>query len=971
MAEHPVIAPKKLIEVALPLDEINKAAAREKSIRHGHPSTLHLWWARRPLAAARAVLFAQLVNDPSWKYSEAELKKPQVKSAITKKRNELFRLITDLVQWENTTNEDVLSRARAEIRASWRETCEANKKHPDAAKLFDPENLPPFHDPFAGGGTIPLEAQRLGLEAHATDLNPVAVLINKAMIEIPARFKEVPPCGPIPKAEHQTSARAVEDWSGAKGLAEDVRRCGLWIRQQAEQRIGHLYPKAKISKKLIEERPDLAGYEGQELTVIACIWCRTVRSPNPAFSNVEVPLASTFMLSTKEGKEAWIQPIVDSKRKRYRFMVHNGRPKDFEGAKSGTKVAKANFKCLLSNSPIPGDYIKSEAQAGRMGLRLMAVVAEGERGRVYLPPTDVLESAAEQIEIGWKPDVEFFQQALGFRIGNYGMSRWSDLFTPRQLVAMSTLCDLVGEARALLRDAARKRGMPDDGIPLASGGAGATAYADAISVYLGLAVSRTANTINALAIWSQSREQSVNLFSRQAIPMAWDFPEVNPFAGAAGDFGGTTTSLAKTLSHALVQPAFASQMDAQTQTVSISKIVSTDPPYYDNIGYADLSDFFYAWLRRALGRVLPDLFATISTPKSEELVATPARHGGKQAAEAFFLSGITGAMNRIVEQANPGFPVTIYYAFKQSETDNEEGTSSTGWDTFLEGLIRAGFTITGTWPMRTEREGGVRNNGRNSLASSIVLVCRRRGSTAGTLARKEFLRELDRALPFAIGEMTADPVAAIAPVDLAQACIGPGMGIFSRYGAVLEADGSPMSVRSALVHINKAVDNYFAEAEGDLDADTRFCIGWFQQYGFASGPFGEADVLARAKGTAVDGVKEAGVIDSGKGKVRLYKIKEYPKNWDPRTDNRTPIWEACHHMCRALGKSEADAGALLAQMQEKQDAIRQLAYRLYTICERQKWAEEARAYNELITSWPAIVEESRKAGVRGEQLELL
>lgn len=970
-ARPPIVAPKKLIEVALPLDAINKASAREKSIRHGHPSTLHLWWARRPLAAARAVLFAQLVNDPSWKYTAEELKKPQVQSAITRKRNELFRLIEDLVPWENTNNREVLDRAHKEIVASWKETCEANKDHPEAKTLFDPKKLPAFHDPFAGGGTIPLEAQRLGLEAHASDLNPVAVLINKAMIEIPPKFAGRPPVGPVPKTEKQTKSKATEDWSGARGLAEDVRRYGAWMREEAEKRIGHLYPNVKITAAMAKERPDLAGLVGQELTVIAWIWARTVKSPNPAYADVDVPLASSFVLASKEGKEAYVEPVVTGKT--YRFRVKVGKPP--AGAADGTKLGRgANFRDVMADSPITPEYIKGEAMAGRMGERLMAVVAEGERTRIYLSPTSELEALAHSAEPSWRPTQELPKDLRNFWTINYGLIRFGDLFTNRQLVALTTFSDLVEDAGNRCEKDARAAGMPGDDVGLEAGGRGPRAYAEGVATFLAFAVDKCAESLSTLCTWSSApkNELVVSTFRRQALPMTWDFAESNPFADSSGSFEKIASAVTRVVDIlSATESGWANQQDAQSQDASSNKVVSTDPPYYDNIGYADLSDFFYVWLRKSLKATSPRLLATLAVPKAEELVATPYRHGGKPEAEAFFLAGMTQAIRNLAERANPSFPVTIYYAFKQSDTKDESGTSSTGWETFLQAVNDAGFGITGTWPMRTERDARSIGIGTNALASSIILVCRARTADAPTVSRKDFLRELERTLPRELAEMTADPLSPLAPVDLAQAAIGPGMAIFSKYCAVLEADGSPMTVKSALVHINKAVDSAFSDAEGTLDADTRFCIGWFSQYGFEDGPFGEADVLARAKGTAVDGVVEAGVLASSKGKVRLLKVKEYPKAWDPTKDTRLPVWEACHQMCRALGESEHAAGKLLARMADKEDAVRQLAYRLYTLCERKGWAEQARAYNELVTSWPGILDESRKAGVVGEQLGLL
>lgn len=961
MSEHPIIAPKKLIEVALPLDEINKACAREKSIRHGHPSTLHLWWARRPLAAARAVLFAQLVNDPSWKYSEEELKKPQIKSAITRKRNELFKLITELVQWENTTNEDVLDRARKEIRSSWKETCEANKDHPEADTLFDPEQLPAFHDPFAGGGAIPLEAQRLGLEAHASDLNPVAVLINKAMIEIPPRFSNMAPVGPPDPNERQVTVDA-NRWLGARGLAEDVRRYGAWVATALAERIGNIFPGIEITDDVAAERPDLSSHVGQRLTVIAWVWARTVKSPNPATAQHNVPLVTSFVLAKKPGKAAWVEPLVVDDG--YRFVVRRGDPP--EHAHMGTKLSGrgANFECLLSKSPITPEYIRAEGKAGRIGSRLMAIVAEGQRRRVYLSPTQEHEHVAKGAHPPWKPDVAFMQEALGFRVGTYGLTRWSDLFSGRQTLALVKMSDLVQEVASRCRVDAVKAGLTDDGVRLTAGGTGAQAYADAVSLYLAFAVDKCSEALSTLCTWSAApkNELVVSTFRRQALPMTWDWAEANPLARSSGSFAKAVDAVAKaTEAFCPMTRGTAAQENAQNDG-PIGVVLSTDPPYYDNIGYADLSDYFYVWLRRSVYSVFPTLFSTLAVPKGEELVATPHRHGGRAKAEAFFLDGMTVAMRNFARRSHPGMPTTIYYAFKQSDTTDEAGTSSTGWETFLQAMLNAGLTVTGTWPARTERSSRGRGIGSNALASSIVLVARPRGHGARSAARRDFLRQLQSRLPIALAEMTSDPAAAVAPVDLAQAAIGPGMAIFSQFASVLEADGSAMTIRNALVHVNRMVDEYFALADGDLDADTRFCVSWFQQYGFETGTFGEGDVLARAKGTSVDGLKEAGVLAATSGKVRLMRIDEYPQGWDPTADGRTPVWEACQHMCRRLAESERAAGELLARMPTRQDPIRQLAYRLYTICERKRWAEEARAYNELIMSWPAIVEHSLAAG---------
>ncbi len=934
---------KKLIEVALPLDAINRASAREKSIRHVHPSTLHLWWARRPLAAARAVIFAQMVDDPS-----AHPERFPTEEAQEAERQRLFRLIEELVKWENTTNEEVLNRARDEIWKSWRATCAENRDHPQAAELFNPDKLPGFHDPFAGGGSLPLEAQRLGLEAYASDLNPVAVLINKAMIEIPPKFAGRPPVNPEARADRRLLAKR---WRGAEGLAEDVRYYGRWMRDEAEKRIGHLYPQVEVTPEMAEERPDLKPYVGRKLTVIAWLWARTVKSPNPAFAHVDVPLAATFMLSTKKGKEAYVEPVVEGDR--YRFTVKVGKPKDAEAAKSGTKLARANFRCLVSGTPIPGDYIKAEGQAGRMGARLMAVVAEGERGRVYLSPTANMEEIARSAEPTWKPSGDVPARLTGGTCVPYGLREWGDLFTPRQLVALTTFSDLVQEARERVRQDALGVDLPADGRGLEAGGSGAAAYADAVAVYLAFSVDKGANYWSSLCAWHTGAEKMISTFSRQAIPMVWDFTEANPLSKSSGNWLlGIEQAAKMILGLGLSSPGAAAQTDAQRLDLPSARVVSTDPPYYDNIGYADLSDFFYVWLRRSLRPILPSLFATLAVPKAEELVATPHRHGGKVQAEAFFLAGMTQAMQRLAEQAHPDFPVTIYYAFKQTESNGDQGASSTGWETFLDAVMQAGFSINGTWPVRTEYTGNLKKDS-NALASSIVLVCRRRAPDAPTATRREFIAALRSELPQALKHLQRGN---IAPVDLAQAAIGPGMAVYTRYSKVLDAAGEAVTVREALALINQTLDEVLAEQEGDFDADTRWALAWFEQFGFAQGEYGVAETLSKAKNTSVAGLAEAGLLASKAGKVRLLKPKELAQDWDPTKDSRLTVWEMVHHLIRVLEEGgEPAAAELVAKLGSKAEVARELAYRLYTLCERRKRAQEALSYNGLVQSWPEII----------------
>jgi putative DNA methylase len=949
---------KKLIEVALPLEAINTASVREKLIRHGHPSTLHLWWARRPLAAARAVIFAQMVDDPSANPDLFPTEKKQ-----EKERQRLFRIIEDLVLWENTNNETVLQKARDEIWASWRRTCAENADRSDAQELFDRNKLPAFHDPFAGGGALPLEGQRLGLESYASDLNPVAVLINKAVIEIPARFAGKPPINPDARKDQTLFCK---EWKGASGLAEDLRYYGKCMRDEAEKRIGRLYPKIEVTAAMAAERKDLKPYVGKKLTVIAWLWARTVKSPNPAFPDVDVPLASTFMLSTKVGKEAYIEPVIEDGG--YRFTVKIGKPKKVEDVSRGTKLSRGAFSCLMSGAPFPYTYIDDQANKGRMGARLMAIVAEGKPERLYLSPIIEHESIARSAIPEWKPDLPsrgtWASNAQGRR---YGFRTFGDYFTPRQLVALTTLSDLVGE----VRDSVRMHALAADlanGLALRDGGIGATAYSEAVGVYLTLAIDRFADYWTSLGRWQCANQQLSNLFGRQAIPMVWDFPEANPFCNKGGSFENLFEWTIQSIPNiGLWGTGVAFQADAMSQQVSTGKVVSTDPPYYDNIGYADLSDFFYVWQRRSLRSVFPALFSTLAVPKAEELVATPYRHGSKEKAEVFFMDGMTHAMNRLAEQVHPAFPVTIYYAFKQSESAGELGTTSTGWETFLDAVISAGFGITGTWPIRTELGNRMIGSGANALASSIILVCRPRDVVAPAATRRDFVVALKSELPQALAQLQRGN---IAPVDLAQAAIGPGMAIYTRYSKVLDAEGKPLNVHGALALINQTLDEALAEQEGDFDADSRWALAWFEQNGFAEGEYGVAEMLSKAKNTSVAGMVDAGIVVSGKGKVRLLRPSELSPDWDPVADERLTNWETVHQLIRALESDGEGAAADLARkLGTKAEPARELCYRLYTLCERKKRASEAQAYNGLVQSWPEILSLAQGRGAPAPIIE--
>ena len=945
----PEMLRKKLIEVALPLDAINKASAREKSIRHGHPSTLHLWWARRPLAAARAVIFAQMVDDPaSWP------EEFPTEAAQEAERRRLFRLIEQLVLWENTTNEDLLEQARNEIRRSWRRTCAEHRDHPQAAELFDPERLPAFHDPFAGGGSLPLEAQRLGLEAHASDLNPVAVLINKAMIEIPPKFAGMPPVNPEARAQmaRDRELGMEREWKGAQALAEDVRYYGKWMRDEAEKRIGHLYPKVEVTAEMARERPDLKRYVGRKLTVIAWLWARTVKSPNPAFRDVDVPLATTFVLSKREGREAYVHPVIEDGC--YSFSVRAGTPP--EEARRGTSQGpRQAFRCLMSGTPITYDHIRAEGMAGHMGARMLAIVAEGDGGRVYLPPTPDHESASAQATPEWRPDCELPKKHRNFQGPVYGLTNVGDLFTSRQLVALTTFSDMVTKLCELAREAAIHTDHAD-------------AYAEAVATYLAFAQSKACDRNTSLCRW-EHRDKLVGTFSRQALPMVWDFAETNPFAGAGGDIFGTAKSVSEVLEKQFSsRSAGASrQRDAAHQGQSVGKVVSTDPPYYDNVAYADLSDFFYVWLRRSLVTVFPDLFATLATPKTAEAVAAPHRHSSKEDAESFFLDAMNKAIRCLVEQVHPAFPTTIYYAFKQTESRGDGAVRRTGWETFLDAVIQSGFSVSGTWPMRTELGNRMIGRDANALASSIVLVCRKRPEDAPLATRRQFIDALKAELPTALAHLQSG---GIAPVDLAQAAIGPGMAVYTRYAKVVDATGEPVTVREALTLINQTLDECLSAQEGDFDADTRWALAWFEQHGFEDGDYGDAETLSTAKNTSVASLQGSGVLQSQAGKVRLHIPPDLQADWDPRTAGRVQAWLALHHLVRVHDASgESAAASLVRDLGGVAETARELAYRLYAIAERTKRAREALWYNALVQSWPEITKLAQEE--RGEQTEML
>jgi len=902
---------KKLIETSLPLEAINAASAREKSIRHGHPSTLHLYWSRKPLATARAVLFAQLVDDPASRPEEF----PTVESQ-DKERARLHALMEKLIIWENSNDEKLLEQAREEIRKS------------------NDGKLPAVVDPFAGGGSIPLEAQRLGLESHASDLNPLAVLINKALIEIPPKFAGWSPVFPG-VAEEQSS------WLRAEGLAADVQHYGQWLRDEAEKRIGHLYPK-------------VTAPGGTEHTVIAWKWARTIISPNPA-NPIETPLVNSWWLSKKKGKEAWVKATVVDGQVQYEVQHNADGPKKGE---DGTRVGRGGIS-LADGTPISADYIKEQGVQRGLGSHLIAIVAEDKKGRLYLSP-NAEHMAASLVKA---PD-DVPRQELPYDPRNiwtpaYGLTNFSDLFTNRQLVALTTLSDLVSEARSKVLEDALAAGILA-GERLEDGGVGAEAYADAVATYLALGVSRTADYNNALCTWHTTRDTVTHLFTRQAIPMTWDYIETNVLSNSSGNFLGQLKIVAKVIQRLPAEISGEVRQISATSRDYADLVVSTDPPYYDNIGYSDLSDFFYVWLRKSLRTIHPSIVGTMLTPKADELVANPYRHDGKQGAEKFFIEGFNSVFHRIREDdANPDVPMTVYYAYKQQDS-GKDGTSSTGWHTLLDGLIQSGWEITATWPMRSELKNRMLSQGTNALASSILLACRPRPAEARAVARRAFVAALKSELPEALRTLMQG---AIAPVDLAQAAIGPGISVFSRYAKVREADGSDMSVRDALQLINATLDEVLGEQESDLDSDTRFAVRWYRQYGWEADSSGIADQLARSSDTSLAELQRGGIFEAKGGKARLLSPTQLNEAWDPAADEHVSVWEATVRLAAVLAKDGVDKVAeLLPAVGEKVslDAVKELGFLLFHEAEKNKDTDDAILFNGLVSSWGDLNEQARQ-----------
>jgi len=899
---------KKLIEVALPLDAINAASAREKSIRHGHPSTLHLWWSRKPTATARAVIWASLVDDPSsnpGKFPTEEEQKAE--------RERLFKILEELVIWENSNDEEVLEKAKAEILRSTN------------------GNPPTLFDPFAGGGSIPLEAQRLGLTTYASDLNPVSVMINKAMIEIPPKFSDCPPVNPV------TQKKLINNqWKGTNGLAQDVRYYGSLIEKRVFEKIGHLYPDMKLPNE----------FGGKETSVIAYIWMRTVKCPNPA-CGCSMPLTSNFALSRRPDRKAYIHPTVSGNKVHY--TVRYG-----EGIQKGT-VSRSGARCICCGQPVNFSYIREEGKAHRIGQEMVAIVLQGKRRRVYVSATDEQKAIAMAAQYSAPPEGD-----LGYYPGyinpvGYGITEFKMMFTNRQLAALTTFRDQVP---FVLEQIVKDASECFDNIVQAQ------EYGDAVVLYLALAINRLANRLSNICIWNATGEKIEQTFGMQGIQMTWNYAEANVFSGATGSWRGSLEWIPKCIERLPSgNVGHVYQLDARSNLEFKNILISTDPPYYDSIIYANFSDFFYVWMRGILKNIYPEIFNTLLSPKDEELIVNPNKYDGDEAAaRAHFESGMYDALLQMYNYSGDDAPTTIYYAYKQRETDENENVSSTGWEAMLTSIIRAGFVITATWPIRTERPTGHKAS-ENALASSIVLVCRKRSKSAPISTRRDFINALRRELKPALKNLQ---VSNIAPVDMAQSAIGPGMAVYSRYSKVLEANGEAMTVRSALQVINQELDLYFSDQDGELDSDSRFCVDLYTQYAFNEMRFGEADVLARAKNTSVEGLVANGVLHAQKGVVRLLTREEIPKKID-----RKSIWLLTQQLTHAFEKDGIQGVAkIVADIHTSEpERARALAYRLYTISERKGWASEAYAYNSLVTTWRDIQAQAGEMQARLRQAE--
>ncbi len=912
---------KKLIEVNIPLQAINVESAKDASLTHGHPSTLHRYWARRPLAACRAVIFASMVDDPSECKDEFPTESEQ-----NAERNRLHGIIKRLVVWQNSNDENLLAEARYEIAFSVARNNEENltnfrqqfKNDPTAVLQYLRDHCPAVYDPFCGGGSIPLEAQRLGLRARASDLNPLPVLLNKAMIELPPQFHNQKPVNPdadpLGMFTGTGRKRTRVPWKGTAGLADDIRYYGAWMREEAYKRIGHLYPKAEL--------PD-----GTAATVVAWLWARTVPCVNPA-CDLQMPLMRTFQLSKRSGNEHWVKPIIDRESNTISWVVQTND----EGVPRST-VNRNGASCIGCGATVKLPYIREQAKTGNMGEIMTAVVAEGEHRKLYQSPTKADIQVTPYAKPTWQPRGKLPNQAMNLRVQGYGITDWYELFIERQLTALTTFSDLVKEVHVRISQDGRK-----------------TEYANAVCTFLSLVIGRATDGNSSFAFWRNSGENIEGVFARQVIPMMWDFPEANPFSNSTQNWMSQVEWVAKAVGNfpTSTNNGEVYQADATTTPYAIdAPIIITDPPYYDNIGYADLSDFFYIWLRPILRDTYPELFAGIATPKEDEILANRLRFKNHN---VHFEKLLGKAFLQMRQHCPDKFPTSIFYAYKQQEGEENEEIS-TGWEKMLTALVNAGFQIVATWPMRTEQPKALKT-GINALASSVVLVCRPRSESAPAVTRTEFLQELKREMTPALDQLTR--IANIRPVDLAQAAIGPGMEVYSRYSKVTRISGEIVSIREVLMHINNEITAYHEKETGELDPETQFCLTWLQQHGYTEGSFGDADVLSKARDVDTATMHNK-VLLRDRGKVRLLRPEEYV---DRENSEDMTAWEGCLRMVWHLSSEERSGGVsgctAVARAMRDYESAKRLARVLYAYYDARGDAESAARYNNLVTQWQYI-----------------
>ena len=907
---------KKLIEVNIPLQAINVESAKDASLTHGHPSTLHRYWARRPLAACRAVIFASMVDDPSECKDEFPTESEQ-----NAERNRLHNIIKRLVIWKTCNDENLLAEARYEIAYSAARNNGEDlnvfrskfKNDPKAVLKYLRDHCPAIYDPFCGGGSISLEAQRLGLRARASDLNPLPVLITKAMIELPPKFHDQKPINPDADPMGMFTGtgkkRTHSPWKGTAGLAADIRYYGAWMREEAYKRIGHLYPKVQL--------PD-----GPAATVVAWLWARTIPCINPA-CGLQMPLVKTFQLSN----QYWIKPVVDRKTNTISWDVQTND----EGVPKPT-VSRTGAHCFVCGTAVKLPYVREQAKADKIEEVMASIVAEGDRRKLFLPPTEMHIQTALSAEPSWRPRGRLPERALGFAVQNYGFTEWHQLFTARQLTVLGTFGRLLSQVHSrIVEDGAENE------------------YAHAVCTYLALAVGRMTETGCSFAWWQDPRVRTV--FTSQNIRMTWTFAEVNPFSDSTQNWTSQVQFVAEAIENLPVSANDSKvyQADAATTThATDAPVIVTDPPYYKNVGYADLSDFFYVWLRPLLRDTYPELLGSMMTPKNEEITASPRFED----ATLHFEESLSNALIRLREDCAKEFPSSIFYAYKEQKKERD-GITSTGWETMLTAVTNAGFQIVAAWPMRTE-QAKAQKTGKNALTSSILLVCRPRPEAARVIVRSDFLRELKKEMPIALDRLTR--ITNTRPVDLAQAAIGPGMEVYSRYSKVTRISGEIVPIREVLKEINNEITAYHEKETGELDPESQFCLTWLQQHGYIEGNFGDAEGLSKAKDVDITAMHDK-LLLSARGKVRLLKPKEYAER--DNSENMT-AWEGCLRMVWHLSGVEKSGGisgcTAVARAMRDYESAKRLARVLYAYYDARGDAESASRYNNLVTQWQYILQ---------------